>query len=182
METKTFKLFIFSVFFSFQLYGEDQQINKKNFYITNESQITNKKSVGQDTPLQGVILEFNEIIKISNFDKIDRKKDISSSASRLQNNTELYLEPGEFIRIIDRSSIELLSDGSFFIQFSKMPNLEEFAIQNELIFVRDLSDINIGVFKVRNIYNLRPKIELISLDKNILNIKLNTVDPSEKSK
>ena len=63
METKTFKLFIFSVFFSFQLYGEDQQINKKNFYITNESQITNKKSVGQDTPSEqyGAVLRTRRV-------------------------------------------------------------------------------------------------------------------------
>ena len=99
-----------------------------------------------------------------------------------QNDNELYLQPGEYIRIIERGSIELLSDGSFFIEFSNIPNLEEFAIQNQLIFVRDLSDINMGIFKVRNIYDLRSKIELLISDKDILNIKLNTIDPSVKPK
>ena len=181
METKALKLFIFSVFFSFHIYSEDEQINNTNFYETNESQITNKKGVGEEIPLQGVILEFNKIVNISNFEQIDRKKNVSSDVPS-QNDNELYLQPGEYIRIIERGSIELLSDGSFFIEFSNIPNLEEFAIQNQLIFVRDLSDINMGIFKVRNIYDLRSKIELLISDKDILNIKLNTIDPSVKPK
>ena len=69
METKALKLFIFSVFFSFDIYSEDEQINNTNFYETNESQITNKKGVGEEIPLQGVILEFNKIVNISILNK-----------------------------------------------------------------------------------------------------------------
>jgi len=91
---------------------------------------------------------------------------------------ELFLQPGEYIRIKDKGSIILLSDGSFFVQFKEMPFFEDFALLNDVIFITDLSDINMGVFKVENMYELESKLEMLKEDDNILMLELNTIDPS----
>ena len=79
---------------------------------------------------------------------------MDNSKLNQNDNYELYLKPDEYIQIIDKGSIELLSNGSFFVKFLEIPNLKDFATLHQLTFVRDLSDINIGVFKVKNMYEL----------------------------
>ena len=187
MEIKSFKLLILSLFFSFHLHSDDNLPNKVNFFEINEKQIINNRDVGDQLPLQGVVLEFDKIIRKFNVNEKDIKKDSFSSDSSSRDKSmlaqnELYLQPGEYIRVVERGSIELLSDGSFFVKFSETPNLKDFATLNQLIFVRDLSDINMGVFKVRNLYDLKPTLELLRDDINILSVKLDTIDPSVKSK
>ena len=181
MEIKSFKLLILSLFFSFHLHSDDN-LPKVNFFEINEKQIINNRDVGDQLPLQGVVLEFDKIIRKFNDNEKDIKKDSFSSDKSILTQNELYLQPGEYIRVVERGSIELLSDGSFFVKFSETPNLKDFATLNQLIFVRDLSDINMGVFKVKNLYDLRPTLELLIDDINILSVKLDTIDPSVKSK
>ena len=70
------------------------------------------------------------------------------------------------------------TDGSLIIKFNGTVNYKNFADQNSLIFVSDLSSIQRGVFKVKNIFNLK-KIarELIAMD-HVHSVELNIVNPN----
>ena len=179
MEIRSIKYLIVSVIFSFQVDGLDDSASLKTFYEINENQITNTFYEDNKDPLQGIVLNFNEIVSKSN-EVVDTLDTFASNFSGLNknDNRELFLQPGEYIRIKDRGSITLLSDGSFFVQFKEMPIFEEFALLNDVIFITDLSDINMGVFKVENIYELQSKLETLKEDENILMLELNTIDPS----
>jgi hypothetical protein len=91
---------------------------------------------------------------------------------------EFILETGEFLKVTGPDNNEQLFNGSFSIQFKSSPNFENYAVQNDLIFVTSLSDINIGVFKVRNIFELSTVFDQIKDDSNIESIELNLVNPN----
>jgi len=179
MEIRSIKYLIGSLFFSLQIYGLDDSSNFKTFYVVEENQVVTSLSIDNKSPLKSVVLDFNQILSKSN-EVVNTLDIVASNFSGLNknDNRELFLQPGEYIRIKERGSIILLSDGSFFEQFKEMPIFEEFALLNDLIFITDLSDINMGVFKVENIYELQSKLETLREDENILMLELNTIDPS----
>jgi len=118
-------------------------------------------------PLKGVSFNLDK-----KFDKSNKQLAI------LDLNNELILQPGEYIQIKGIDNRSLLFDGSFLVKFSTFPNLQSFAFANELEFVSNLSDINIGVFKVKNISELQLKINALMVDDNVKSIHLNTIDPN----
>lgn len=178
MEIKSIRLLTLSVFFSFQIYGSDDPNTLKSFYEIDEKQITNTRSIDSKNPLQGVVLDFSKVVNRS----IELVIEADTSSSFDFDSNEMFLQPGEYIKIIDKGSIELLSNGSFFVKFLETPNLKDFATLHQLTFVRDLSDINIGVFKVKNIYDLELKLELLKEDTNVISLDLDTIDPSLTTK
>lgn len=178
MEIRSIKYLIASAFFSFQVYGLDDSSNFKTFYVIEANQVVTLRDIDNKNPLKSVVLDFNEIVSKSN-EVINQLDTFASDYSGFNknDNRELFLQPGEYIRIKEKGSIILLSDGSFFVKFKEMPIFEEFALLNDLIFITDLSDINMGVFKVENIYELQSKLETLKKDENILMLELNTIDP-----
>jgi len=186
MEIKSTKLLILAVFFSSQIYGLDDLSILKSFYEIDEKQITNSRSIDTKNPLQGVVLDFSKVVNRSSELVITEYTvdsfDLDNSELNQKENYELYLKPYEYIQIIDKGSIELLSNGSFFVKFLEIPNLKDFATLHQLTFVRDLSDINIGVFKVQNMYELESKLELLKEDANVISLDLDTIDPSLTTK
>ena len=186
MEIKSTKFLILSLFFSSLMYGSDDLITLKSFYEINEKQITNSRSINNKNPLQGVVLDFSKVVNRSSELVLTEYTvdsfDLENSELNQNDNYELYLKPDEYIQIIDKGSIELLSNGSFFVKFLEIPNLKDFATLHQLTFVRDLSDINIGVFKVQNMYELESKLEALKEDANIISLDLDTIDPSLTTK
>ena len=118
-------------------------------------------------PLKGVSFNLDK-----RFDKSNKQ------LAKLDLNNELILQPGEYIQIKGIDNRSLLFDGSFLVKFSTFPNLQSFAFANGLEFVSNLSDINIGVFKVENISELQLKIDSFKDDDNVISIYLNTIDPN----
>ena len=118
-------------------------------------------------PLKGV--SFNLDKRVNKLNKELANKNLAN---------KLILQPGEYIQIKGIDNRLLLFDGSFFIKFNEFPNLQNFAISNELEFVSNLSDISVGVFKVKNISELQLKIDSIKDDDNVISIQLNTIDPN----
>ena len=100
----------------------------------------------------------------------------------LASKNEFILSTDEYIQIRGVDNRKLLADGSILIQFKVFPNLENYALSNDIELVSNLSDINIGVFKIKNILELKLKIDLLRSDNNIINIDLNTIDPTLKAK
>ena len=121
-------------------------------------------------PLKGVTFNFNKRVN-----KINKELASENIAN------ELILQPGEYIQIKGIDNRLLLFDGSFLIKFNTFPNLQNFAISNELELVNNLSDMSVGVFKVKNISELQLKINSLKDNENIISITLNTIDPSLKA-
>lgn len=146
-----------------------------------------------DEELAKLIIIDSKIKSIESIeDSIDPLKGVSFNLDKRVNklnkkltnqnvDNELTLQPGEYIQIKGIDNRILLFDGSFLIKFNTFPNLQNFAISNELEFVSNLSDISVGVFKVKNISELQFKIDSIKDDDNIISIQLNTIDPNLQS-
>ena len=194
MEIKSFRFLIALVFISYQtnIQGfQDVNISENDGKILNENSdptfeyfskidsktIFNSEDINRKNPLFGVTLDFTKT-----FDK--NYKEVSSNLSAeyqgdLENNNknDYILESGQFIQI-KRHNKELLFDGSFFIYFNEIPNLSDFATANGITFVTDLSDINMGLFKVTNLNDLQKKFDELKNDNNILSMELSVIDPA----
>ena len=83
------------------------------------------------------------------------------------------LADGEYYKVIGLDNNEYLFDGSFLIQFKLPPDFNLYASDNNLIFLTDLSDINVGIFKNQNIYDLQKTFIQLKEDDNIEAIQLN---------
>ena len=169
IKIKTLKVnLIFSVLITlcFQLdLMSDEELAK---LITIDSKIKSIENIEDFTdPLKGVSF---------NLDK--RVNKLNKKLTNQNVNNELILQPGEYIQIKGIDNRILLFDGSILIKFNTFPNLQNFAVSNELELVSNLSDISVGVFKVKNISELQSKVELIREDDNVLSIALNTIDPA----
>ena len=95
---------------------------------------------------------------------------------------QLFLNDNEYIKVKGIDKREKLFDGSIIVEFQSLPNFDTFALENNLVFISDLSDINRGVFKVRNIYNVKDKISDLGSSSNILSIDLDLIDQSITNK
>ena len=131
------------------------------------------------SPLKGVKLDFTKIVDISS--KVIGISDSNFERdSRFTEKAELILKPGEYIQIRGSDRKILLFNGSFIVQYRVLPDLENFALANELEYVTSLSDINMGAFKVSNLIDLESKLNSLQDDDNIISIELDTIDPSIK--
>ena len=131
------------------------------------------------SPLKGVKPDFTKIVDIST--KVIGISDSNFERdSRFTEKTELILKPGEYIQIRGSDRKILLFNGSFIVQYRVLPDLENFALANELEYVTSLSDINMGAFKVSSLVDLESKLNSLQDDDNIISIELDTIDPSIK--
>ena len=197
MEIRSFKFLATLIFISYQINlqsFQDISILEKDLnpmfnnkdpniiqYLTNEgSEVrVNSKDINRKNPLFGVILDFTKT-----FDKNYKEVSFNLSAEYQgdieNNNKNVYiLESGQFIQI-KRHNRELLFDGSFFIYFKETPDLSDFAKTNGITFVTDLSDINMGLFKVTNLNDLQKKFDELKNDNNILSMELSVIDSALK--
>ena len=91
---------------------------------------------------------------------------------------QLFLNDNEYIKVKGTDNREKLFNGSIIVEFKTVPNFETYALENNLVFISDLSAINRGVFKIRNIYNVKNKISDLEASSNILSIDLDLIDQS----
>jgi hypothetical protein len=130
-------------------------------------------------PLKGVGFDLTKIVNIS--DKVIGISDsIFKQGPILPEESGLILKPGEYIQIRGDDRRLLLFNGSFIVHFKVLPDLEGYAVANQLEYVTSLSDINMGVFKVSNLIDLESKLNSLQGDNNIISIDLDTIDPSIK--
>ena len=69
-------------------------------------------------------------------------------------------------------------NGGLLIKFFKMPDLEKFAIDNNLVFSKNLSSINRGLFRLNNMNDMDFILESLRNDSNVVSIELDLLDPS----
>lgn len=91
-------------------------------------------------------------------------------------NNQFVLAKNEFVQIQGADGIKKLFNGSIIIKFQSVPDLQNYAINNELELVSDLRNIQRGVFKINNLYELQSIIDDIESDVNVLEVELQTFD------
>lgn len=105
-----------------------------------------------------------------------QSKNISQNQEKI-----LILNPNQYIRLQGVDNRYKLFNGSLIVKFENIPDLELYAINNGLIFEESLSDINRGIFKVLNLYDVDSKLQILNNDPNVLSIEFNTLDPLVKN-
>lgn len=105
-----------------------------------------------------------------------QSKNISQNQEKI-----LILNPNQYIRLQGVDNRYKLFNGSLIVKFENIPDLESYAISNGLIFEESLSDLNRGIFKVSNLYDIDSKLEILNNDPNVLSIEFNTLDPLVKN-
>ena len=95
-----------------------------------------------------------------------------------KSNDYFSLKNNEYVEVKGIDNRTKLFNGSIIIKFILVPDLNHFALSNGILFVSDLSDINRGVFKISNLYQVEAKISQLKLDDNVLSIELDTIDPT----
>jgi len=180
LNTKNISLLLITLFAVIS-YAEKKPVavNKEmieNFVVAPLSE----KNVLKKDPLLGVQLDFTKKYNIDN--EIIYRSDIKEGESIIfdQNSADLILRSGEYIQIKDSRNKSFLFDGSFIIEFTEMPDFENFAVMNNITFVTSLSDISMAVFKPKNLSELDSKIQNFKFDENIISVTLDLVDPSIK--
>jgi hypothetical protein len=111
---------------------------------------------------------------------------LSKSEAEQRANTAkkdfLSLANDEYLVLKGSDQKEKLFNGSIIVEFKVVPNLNQYAQLNGLVFQSDLSDIKSGVFRVNNMYELKRIIAGLRLDDNVEDIELNTIDPAISEK
>jgi hypothetical protein len=92
------------------------------------------------------------------------------------------LNKNEYFLIQTKDNQKLIYDGSLLIKFIDIPNFQDYAAMNDLIFIKDLSDINTAIFKVYNFLDLKIIIDNLKSDSDVKSIELNTINPNLKPK
>ena len=160
------------ILISINITAENLDIIEHNL-ISNQEVIIEKELLNSQ-PLQGVEILYSKVFKNKNKILTEIKND---NFQDLQANQKaFFLKSDEFVFIKDVDNSRKLFNGSIIIKFNQLPDFNNFAIANEIIFVADLSDINRGVFKINNLYELEEVIKNLQLDNNILDIELDTID------
>jgi hypothetical protein len=116
----------------------------------------------------------NELINIIN------PEESSTNIKNISPGDTFFLDKGMFIKVAGNDNIKKLFNGSIIIKFKSIPDLQNYATLNEIELITDLSQIQRGIFKVRNLYELAIKIDNIKADKNVLEIELQTLNPNLK--
>ena len=186
MEIKIYRyvFFILCIGASSGIYANDE-INissKKLISVNTENQIFDKNLSTKD-PLKDVLIDFNKIVYRSNNTNFEKNiEKVSFNSSKVELRNELILNKNEYFLIQTKDNQKLIYDGSLLIKFIDIPNFQDYAAMNDLIFIKDLSNINTAIFKVYNFLDLKIIIDNLKLDSDVKSIELNTINPNLKPK
>ena len=184
METnmkKIIYLFLSSFLLLDSIHANDSEMLELNFKV---GDFSNNKKNFSNGPLDGIDISFDQIFKYEDqrVIEIENRTDQMTQDSAVKRESGFYLGKDEYIELRGLDKRRKLFNGSIIIEFNRMPNLNAFALENEIAFIADLSDINRGVFKVSNLYELEEKINELQSNENVLTIDLDTLDPNIKAR
>ena len=158
------------------------EVNSSEIIVINEEENLSKKN-NSKKPLLYKKVDVSKIIIPSQNRTIETNlRKLNSNFERDSQYNSLELETNQFIEIIGVDKRPKLFNGSLLIKFNNMPNLEAYAESNNLLLIKNLSDINVGVFKLKNILDIQIKLDNLQNDNNIVTIDLDTIDPFLKPK
>ena len=141
------------------------------------------RSFDQKNPLKGINFDVTKIILLSenkiintNFNELNKQK---SKKNQLNN---IKLLSNQYIEIIGLDKKRKLFNGALIVKFDNNLDFYDYAKSNDLTLIKNLSDINTGVFQVKNILDIEIIINKLQEDENILSIDLDTIDPTIRPK
>lgn len=141
------------------------------------------RSFDQKNPLKGINFDVSKIILLSenkiintNFNELNKQK---SKKNQLNN---IKLLSNQYIEIIGLDKKRKLFNGALIVKFDNNLDFYDYAKSNDLTLIKNLSDINTGVFQVKNILDIEIIINKLQEDENILSIDLDTIDPTIRPK
>lgn len=157
----------------------------------NKIELNKTKSVSADRSMRndskGIDLNdfeiFYDSIVVRNkdgFKALSKPKvlDINNSVNAENVTSFFSLDNNEYVVLKGPDTRRQLFNGSIIIKFNEIPDLAQYAQEHNIVFVRDLSDIQRGVFRINNMYDLGKIIVELQNDDNIHNIELDLIDPS----
>lgn len=151
-----------------------------NFMENNSDEVHIKNSAPKD-PFKNITISLDKKVTLqtdnSSLSKTNMRFELQSSVEG-KSNDYFSLKNNEYVQVKGIDNRTKLFNGSIIIQFILVPDLNYFALSNGILFVSDLSDINRGVFKISNLYQVEAKISQLKLDDNVLSIELDTIDPT----
>jgi len=141
------------------------------------------RSFNQKNPLKGINFDVSKIILLSenkiintNFNELNKQKSTKNQLNSIKLLSDQYIE------IIGLDKKRKLFNGALIVKFDNNLDLYDYAKSNDLTLIRNLSDINTGVFQVKNILDIEIIINNLQEDENILSINLDTIDPTIRPK
>ena len=141
------------------------------------------RSFNPKNPLKGINFDVSKIILLSenkiintNFNELNKQKSTKNQLNSIKLLSDQYIE------IIGLDKKRKLFNGALIVKFDNNLDLYDYAKSNDLTLIRNLSDINTGVFQVKNILDIEIIINNLQEDENILSINLDTIDPTIKPK
>jgi hypothetical protein len=184
METKLtivkgYIVLLASIFLLSTGYANELEKIQVNFLPSEDGERNGAERSDSD-PLKGLDVSYDKIFSYQNnkSKEIKNRSIVQSNSLEETNRKNLSLGPNEFIEIKAVDKIRKLFNGSIIVKFNQVPDLYWFASQNNLQFVSDLSDINRGVFKIGNIYDLEEIIRNLQNKVEVQSVELDVIDPS----
>jgi hypothetical protein len=187
MDTKNVGLYIglnLCIFLALPYTVDASDLNsiEVNFVENNPDEVHIKNSAPKD-PLKNITVSLDKKVTRqtdnSSLSKTNMRFEQQISIERTSND-DFTLKDNEYVQVKGIDNRTKLFNGSIIIKFILVPDLNHFALSNGILFVSDLSDINRGVFKISNLYQVEAKISQLKLDDNVLSIELDTIDPAIK--
>ena len=113
--------------------------------------------------------------------ELQKSEELSPRLEKEGSVKSLLLRDNEYISIRGVDHREMLINGSIIVKFIELPNFEQYAADNAIVFVKPLAAIQRGVFKVPNILDLEAVILKLRADKNVEEVELDSIDPTLQS-
>ena len=168
------------ILFNSPIYAQDlNKIDVNPSLTTTEYFKTNQTNI--KNPLKEISITYDKIFQLKR--PLDQESlTITSRTSNLISKNILTLKENEFLEIKTSDKRLKLFNGSIIIKFDQIPDLNLFALNNDVELVSDLSDLKRGIFKIKNILELESKINSFNENENITGIELDTLDPLLKAR
>jgi len=167
-----------SISFNVQTYAnEDFNLSQNKLKSESAENKLFNKDLNHKDPLKDLSIDLSKILHHSNntkFEKNIEKLDFNSSELAMRN--ELILNKNEYFLIKTKDNNKLMFNGSLIIKFDDLSNFQDYAANNQLIFIKDLSDINAAIFKVNNFLDLKIILGNLKKDPAVKSIELNTIN------
>ena len=152
------------------------------FTLNISAQANTKKPVIKDGSKIKFLYSAVYLYKDNLLTEIDIAQNIDLAGSD-NNSRVLKLEPNQYIKVKGLDGKEKLFNGSIIVKFKSPEDLQVFSLRNDMALVKNLPDIERGVFKIDDIYNFNEKLDqLKSNNPNIERVELNTIDISIRPK
>ena len=83
-----------------------------------------------------------------------------------------------YIVVIGADQAIKFYNGTINVRFSELTNFADFGVQNDLIFVKSLPQINLGVYKLNNIRETESVLQRLAKNQIVKGVELDLINPN----